>query len=219
VSSEADRCVGEEELAFCGLIGADVSHEVRNVFAVIGEYAGLLDDLLELAAAGQPADYAKLRDLCAKVVRQVRKGTETMERFSRFAHAADAPTASFDVTALVGNMAALVQRRVAQAGGQLEVELPGKAIPARGNPFSLQQAMFLSLDIILQSMKKEEPVRMKLASLGPAVLLRFSAVAANGVRPGSNMQRLTAILGRWKGTSEIKSANGVLTLTLTIPVS
>ena len=46
MNDELHRRLREEDLAFFGRIGADVSHDMRNVLSVIGEYAGLLDDLL-----------------------------------------------------------------------------------------------------------------------------------------------------------------------------
>ena len=39
----------EEELAFFAKIGADITHEMRNVLSIVGENAGLLDDQLALA--------------------------------------------------------------------------------------------------------------------------------------------------------------------------
>ena len=43
VSEESRLSFGEEDLAFFGRVGTDVSHEMRNVLSVLGECAGLLD--------------------------------------------------------------------------------------------------------------------------------------------------------------------------------
>ena len=61
----------EQELAFFGRIGADVTHDVRNVLSVIGEYAGLLDDLLAMSGEGKPVDGQKLQKLSAGLSGQV----------------------------------------------------------------------------------------------------------------------------------------------------
>ena len=40
---------------------------MRNVLSVIGEYAGLLDDLLTLAEKGKALDHAQLKKLSANI--------------------------------------------------------------------------------------------------------------------------------------------------------
>lgn len=206
-----------EDLAFCGLIAADVSHELRNVLSVIGEYAGLLDDLIGLAEQGKPADYAKLRKLSANIARQVKRGTETMERFSRFAHAADGQTSGFDLAALVENLAALLQGRVSLAGCRLEAELPAQSLPVRGDPFALQHLVFLSIQWVLDSLEKGESVRVKLLPQGPAAVICVSGPAAGG---GADRvrQQVAAAAGGCQGTIETAWANGILSLTITLPI-
>ena len=55
----------QEDLAFFGMMGAEVSHEMRNVLSIISEYAGLLDDLLRLAEKGKALDHVRLKKLSA----------------------------------------------------------------------------------------------------------------------------------------------------------
>ena len=45
-----------DDLLFFGRIGASVSHELKNVLAVMNEQAGLLGDLACMAARGMPLD-------------------------------------------------------------------------------------------------------------------------------------------------------------------
>jgi hypothetical protein len=42
-----------ESLAFFGKINASISHELKNVMAIISETAGLLKDLSDMAATGR----------------------------------------------------------------------------------------------------------------------------------------------------------------------
>ena len=82
MSGQPHLRVCREDLAFFGKIGADVSHDMRNVLSIVGENAGLLDDQLALAESGKALDYEKLKKLSARITRQVTRGTQTMERFS-----------------------------------------------------------------------------------------------------------------------------------------
>ena len=200
------------------MIGADVSHEIRNVLSVIGEYAGLLDDLTGLAEKGGSLDYAKLRRASQSITKQVKRGTLMMERFSRFAHAADEPVASFDLGALVENMAALAQRRAALAGCRLEAEPPGQAMPVQGDPFALQHLVFSAIQAMLEFSDKGEHLRVSAAREGAAAAVCISAAAAGGEPSGRIRQQLAAAADECGASLKTSWAEGRLSLILTIPV-
>ncbi|MEE4112297.1 MAG: hypothetical protein V2I40_05740, partial [Desulfobacteraceae bacterium] len=47
---------GYDSLAFFGKVNASISHELKNVMAIISETAGLLGDLSEMARGGGSVD-------------------------------------------------------------------------------------------------------------------------------------------------------------------
>ena len=218
-SEELQRRLRQEELAFFGRIGADVSHEMRNVLSIIGEHAGLLDDLLAMAARRKPLDGERLKKIAASITRQVKKGTEILDRFSRFAHATDEPTASFDLTALTGNMASLAQRRVTLAGRELIAELPAEAIPIAADSFGVQYALFSAVGLILESVEVGEVVTIKLVCQGPraAISVAGKAAAGDGGLSG-RLASLSTVVDELGGSVDASSADGTATVTIIIPV-
>jgi signal transduction histidine kinase len=217
VSEEPDRR-RQEELAFFGRIGADISHDMRNVLAVIGQYAGLQGDLLALAKRRKPPDCEKLKELCAKIVAQVRRGTEAMDRFSRFAHAADEETASFDLTALADTVTALAQRQAKLARCRLEAELPGEAVPMRASPFRVQHAVFSAVWLMLGALDKGEVLTIRLLRQGPAAAMSFSGSDGGDGENPEGLSRLSALMDALGGSVETARADGVVSLTLTFPI-
>jgi C4-dicarboxylate-specific signal transduction histidine kinase len=210
----------QEELAFFGRVGAGVTHDMRNVLSIISEYAGLLEDLAALAERGKPVDLERLKKVSGSIARQVKKGTETMERFSRFAHATDEETASFDLAGLVENTAALGQRHAAQAGCRLQVDLPEKPVPVRSNPFSLQRAVYGAMDLILGLPEKDEEVTLEVVPEGAAAEIRVSGRVASGAGDGSwadQVAGLSAALAELGGSLETSATGETLCLTLSIP--
>jgi len=219
MSEQADR-LRLEELAFFGRVGAGVTHDMRNVLSIIGEYAGLLEDLAALADRGKPVDVERLKKVSGSIARQVKKGTETMERFSRFAHATDQQTASFDLAGLVENVAALGQRQAAQAGCRLQVELPEKPVSVRSNPFSLQRAVYGAVDLILGCPEKDEAVTIEVVSQGAAAEIRVSGRVVGGKGDGrwaEQVAGLSAALAELGGSLETSTAGGTVRLVLSIP--
>ena len=49
-----------DDLAFFGKVNASISHELKNILAIISEAAGLLQDLTEMAAKGQKIELEML---------------------------------------------------------------------------------------------------------------------------------------------------------------
>jgi nitrogen fixation/metabolism regulation signal transduction histidine kinase len=208
----------EQELAFFGKIGADVSHQMRNVLAIVGENAGLLDDQLARAWGRKVPDLEKLKKVAERIARQVNKGVEIMERFSRFAHAADEQNARLDLTALVEDVALLVRRHVRHSGGNLEAALPDHPVQVTTNPSCLQHVLFRCLQMVLQHAQESVPVTVGLSSRESSATLKVSGTVA----PESNelpdcLSELTVALNELEASVETCCENGTLSLVLTLP--
>jgi len=208
----------EDRLAFFGRVGADVSHDMRNTLSIIGEYAGLLDDLMTMAEQGKFPDYAKLKGLSAKITQQVKNGTQSMERFSRFAHATDEPATSCDLTALVENTAALAQRRVALAGCRLQVQLPDRSLPVKADPSILQQAVFSAIELMLQLQEADASLTVKIVAETPAAVITISGPdAVAGSQWSEQLSGLQAMMKDLQGSIEAERTSGTCLLTLKVP--
>jgi len=218
MNEEHRRQLREADLAFFGRIGADVSHEMRNVLAVVGEYAGLMEDTLGLAGRFRKPDCAKLEQLCAKIARKVRDGTETMERFSSFAHVLDDQTEACDLAAVTKNMVALARQRVAMTGCGIETELPDEAVPVRAHPFAAQHAVFAALELLLDSVEQGGCVRIALAVDGPAAVMRMSGSAADAADLSGKTSQLSGAMEELQGSVETAWTDGTLELALAIPL-
>lgn len=218
MSEESHLRLREEDLAFFARVGADISHEMRNVLSIVGESAGLLEDLLAFAGGKKPLDHEKLKKLAARIARQVGKGTEAMERFGRFAHAADEQTASFDLAALTGNTIALAQRHAKLAGCTLEAKLPDESMPVTTNPFGLQRAIFSAIRLILQSQEKGEPVTIRLATEGPMAVISISGSAATGGELSGRISQLSAAMSELEGNVKESLVDGKPSLILSFRI-
>jgi nitrogen fixation/metabolism regulation signal transduction histidine kinase len=208
----------EKNLAFFGVIAAGVSHEMRNVLSIVGEYAGLLDDLLAAAERGKPVDPEKLKRLSTKITRQVKKGTEAMERFSYFAHAADQQTASVDLNAVARNVVGLAERKARLVGCTLQSSLPDEPMETVTDPFSLQHAVFAGIRWMLESPARGQIVTIQVARKGANGVISIGSGAAEldgAVEPAPDISTLMAQLG---GTLETSVQDGKHALILTLPL-
>jgi nitrogen fixation/metabolism regulation signal transduction histidine kinase len=191
---------------------------MRNVLSIIGENAGLLEDQLALAGRREKPDPDKLKRVAERVARQVNNAVEAMERFSRFAHAADQQRASIDAAALVENATVLARRGVTRDGYSLETELPNEPVPMTTNPFSFQHAVFSCLELVRECAEKGRPIAVKMTSDGASVVLAFSGAApSDGDTLASRLPKLSRVIGELDGDARTSCDDGVLSLVLTLP--
>lgn len=88
---------GYDSLAFFGKVNASISHELKNVMAIISETAGLLGDLSEMARGGRPIDPDMLASSTESIIEEIQRGFTTIRQMNRFAHSVDAPVISIDL--------------------------------------------------------------------------------------------------------------------------
>ncbi len=106
-------------LRFFGMISASISHEIKNVLAIISESAGLMEDLLLLAQKGGRLDLEKFQAICAKVRRQTQRADGIIKNMNRFSHSVDQDLQRIDLNELIF----LVTRIDRSIGGHAGVSL------------------------------------------------------------------------------------------------
>ncbi len=215
--NEEPRDIRQDDLAFVGRIGASITHDMRNVLSVIGEYAGLLEDLVAPAKWGKSPDKASLKKLSAGMVNQVKKGTEIMERFSRFAHSTDHETTAFDLAAVTENMTALTKRRASNAGCRLESESPSGAIPVTANPLRVQLAMYSGIGLILQRAQRDAQITIRPWINGSSAVISITAATEAGVDLSAGISEVSAVVADLNGTIETTREGDLISLNIIFP--
>ena len=76
--------IGKEGLQFFGKISASISHEIKNVLAIINENAGLLEDFTLMAEKGRPIDMERFKTVAGKIRGQVGRADGIVKNFNRF---------------------------------------------------------------------------------------------------------------------------------------
>ncbi|MBW2193936.1 MAG: HAMP domain-containing histidine kinase [Deltaproteobacteria bacterium] len=80
-----------EDLAFFGKVNASISHELKNILAIISEAAGLLNDLTEIAGKGGNFDLDMIQTCSKDIVEEIQRGFATIKQMNTFSHSLDDP--------------------------------------------------------------------------------------------------------------------------------
>ena len=98
------------EIAFMGKITAGVTHEMKNVLAIIRESAGLMEDLLSVAKDDSFPAREKFLKILSGIDDQVTRGVGLANALNQFAHGPDQPLATVDMNGLIDQLVFLCQR-------------------------------------------------------------------------------------------------------------
>ncbi len=137
---------------------AGQSHELTNVLNIISELAGLQHDLLAAGDDDRPIDHSRLQEVASRIKVQVDRGETIIRNTNQFAHSVDLPVAVFDLKEAIDRVLFLAERSARLAQVELISKVPEGSITLENNPFCLQQAVFICIDLALKSATDERRV-------------------------------------------------------------
>jgi signal transduction histidine kinase len=106
--NDAIEIQDNRDLAFFGKINASISHELKNIFAIISEASGLLNDLAVLAEKGKKIDMGMIKTCSQDIEEEIQRGFATIKEMNTFSHSVDRSIASVspvDLVTLMVNIA------------------------------------------------------------------------------------------------------------------
>jgi len=149
VSAPNDGGPGEPGLEFLARVVAGQCHELTNVCNVMTELCGLHDDLLPRVGAGEPAALAKLGDLPRRLQAQLVRGLAIIANVRRLARGVGAAGQAFDAGEVVAGAVFLAAREARLRQTSVVANVPEEPVALEGDPFRLQQAIHLGVELLL----------------------------------------------------------------------
>ena len=191
--------IGETGLQFYGKITASISHEIKNVLAIINENVGLLEDLTLMADRGQPIDPARLKKMAAVVQKQIGRADGILSNMNRFAHSIDKTVAEVDLNQIIELFMALTDRFAAMRGVKVNLQLPENPVTILTAPFLLMNLLWLCLDFSMSASGDEKRIELVVEETGNSVRIRFRRLAGLSEEllatfPSDRVKNLAAVL-------------------------
>ena len=164
-------------LQFFGKISASISHELKNVLAIINENAGLLEDFTLMADRGVPFDAARLKAMAQAVKKQIGRADAIIGNMNRFAHSADQTITTVDLTQTIELVIAVTARFAVLRGIQIDWQLPQNPVALRTAPFLLMNLVWLCLEFSMSAGGDEKQVELVAEETESGVRIRFRLLA------------------------------------------
>ncbi len=169
--------IGETGLQFYGKITASITHEIKNVLAIINENAGLLEDFTLMADQGKPIDPARLKIMAAVVKKQVKRADGILKNMNHFAHSIDEVFTDVDLNQTIEQFMALTDRFAAMRGVKVDLQLPASPITIPTAPFLLMNLLWLCLEFCMSASGDEKRIEFVVEETENSVRIRFRRLA------------------------------------------
>ena len=174
MSDAKEQLLREKGFGFFGAITASLSHEINNVFAIVNELSGLLDDFFYAAEQGRPLDVEKLKGTTQRIAAQVDRGQKVVKRLNGFAHTVDDEQTTIVLNETVEAITALCRRFGMLRRVELETRLPEASPRIEGSAFDLQHIIYRCIDIVLSASNQGDVVQIDVEPQGDGARLVFA---------------------------------------------
>ncbi|XPV76595.1 MAG: sensor histidine kinase [Desulfovibrio sp.] len=185
----APQC--NQSLHFFGKINASISHELKNVFAIMNENAGLLEDLILMQSKGLELTPEKLHYIASKVQNQVQRGNTLLNGMNAFAHSADHPETAVKPIEVIQLMIQLCGRFANMKECTLQTGTID-ANPFMTSQFYLEHALYKLIEVALNNASAGTALTIDAIQDGTTITFNIRGLADTGLF--SPDEELTALL-------------------------
>jgi len=167
------------KMASIGRIAAGVAHEINNPLAIIGENAGLLQDLVSIKT--EPPDREQLLKISQTVVRSVDRCSTITHRLLGFAKRMDPLTERIDLGNLLEEVLSFQGKEADYRRLEINVEVPEELPTIESDRGQLQQVFvnilsnaFAAVDDggridVIATLEDENTVAVRISDNGPGI--------------------------------------------------
>lgn len=206
--------MNREGLKFFGKVNASISHELKNILAIISETAGFLKDLTDLAKQGKDFKLSLLESCTESIEEEIQRGFATIKQMNRFSHSVDVPLKQVDLMEILALMVNL--SKFLSSASTVHIHGHNKEIKSVLTcPFLLQNLIYQILCFTYELAGSEGEIHITLDSeKDEGIGLDFSSSAPLSLEnfPGKEMQTTAEILG-----IQLKSNISLNQFTLWVP--
>jgi hypothetical protein len=187
-------------MAFFAALTGSLSHQINNVFAILGELNGLVEDLLSAANEDRAIPRERLGPVVDKIGRNVSRGTEYVKLLNRLSHAANGLLANADLRDVLHLFTGLSARMLELKQVKMILDIASASVPVTTSTFTLIHLLFLCLQVLLEAGPGQGTIQLEVRVESRRPILRLQGTAPVAAGPASEsrqdlLDRLVAELG------------------------
>jgi light-regulated signal transduction histidine kinase (bacteriophytochrome) len=166
-----------EGFSFFGMTNRLISHEVKNILAIISETSGLMNELVELSQKGMALEPDKLRSLSESIIEDVERANRIIRNLNTFAHSVDNFIREVDIREIVGLMIDVCLLDSALKKTELNL-VGGDPCLIYTSPFFLENLLFHLINFSLRHPDPEKKIWISIDSDDSRTRIALSGLAS-----------------------------------------
>ncbi|MFH2092485.1 MAG: hypothetical protein ABIJ31_08990 [Pseudomonadota bacterium] len=164
-----------DKALFLGIVTASVTHEIQNVFAIIKETSGLMEDFIKMNQAGGLPDIEDKLAKCLETIKsQAYRGVKLTSGLNGFAHTPDNTLCSINVIESIEKILAVTDRIFKLKNVTVSVIGCNTPCSIVTDPVMFQMAVFSCLECLVDLFNKPDTISMEIKTLENQTALQFS---------------------------------------------
>ena len=169
-------------LSFFGRMNRVISHEFKNIFAIISESLGLLDELMEMSQSGAKLPPGKLKSISESVLEEIGRANAVARNMNAFAHSVDEIACDVEVAQLIELMVNLA--RLSSLSKNIEIKFEkNSSYPVYTIPFFLEHLIYNVLSFSLAHAGSDKTIEISLEPKDKSARIIFSGIEKNLSEP------------------------------------
>ena len=168
-----------EGLTFFGKTNRLISHELKNILAIISETLGLLDELMELSESGMGLTPERLRSMNASIIEEVERANTVIRCMNTFAHSVDEFIGEVDLNKTISLMIQLSKLNPVSKTVQINFS-ETDSITIHTSSFFLENLLYHALLFAMSAAGPDKHIQISLHSSGDKTGVEFSGIASSG---------------------------------------
>jgi len=170
-----------EGFTFFGKTNRLISHELKNILAIISETMGLLDELAELSENGMKLTPARLRSMSGSLIEEVERANAVIRCMNTFAHSVDEFIREVDLNEAVALTIQLI--KLNPIGKAVKIEfLENGSHMIYTSPFFLENLLYHAFYFALSAAAAQKHIRVSLFADSNNAGVEISGIAPGGFK-------------------------------------
>ncbi len=153
-------CFGR--LAFMGKITSNVTHDLNNVFSIINEYTGIIEDKIYAAVNGADFDVEKVIYYKDKILNQIGRGKILNKQLNQFSHSVDSEEMQFELNAALSTLVMLIRRFALLKEMSLQFIPFSREVNMKAPLFEIEQTIFTVIHFLLDFSEKNSSIEVSI---------------------------------------------------------
>lgn len=169
-----------EGLTFFGKTNRLISHELKNILAIISETLGLQDELMELSGgSGMGLTPDKLRSMSDSIIEEVERANTVIRCMNTFAHSVDEFIREVDLNEAVSLAIQLVKLNPFSKTVKIEFLETGSHV-IYTSLFFLENLLYHAIYFALSAAAPDKHIKVSLLADSDGAGVKISGIAPNG---------------------------------------